>query len=203
MATVARRSSPRSAASYARVREALRQEAGLDLSTAEVSHVVELAREQRALDELADAMARTFYVLPPATARAAQAGENAVKSIEGEFGLLTSVQVARLLGSSSNATAVRSLAKDMRARGELLYVRRLNKYLYPGFQFDRSLGRVRPFVKDLLRLADANGWEPEDVVLWLCSPTTYFEDESRPVDHIDTDPDQVLDVAARAWDVEW
>jgi hypothetical protein len=58
-------------------------------------------------------------------------------------------------------------------------------------------------VKDLLRLADANGWEPEDVVLWLCSPTTYFEDESRPVDHIDTDPDQVLDVAARAWDVEW
>lgn len=91
----------------------------------------------------------------------------------------------------------------MRRRGELLHIRRLNKYLYLGFQFNCSLGRVKPLVKPLLQLAGACSWEPEDVVLWLCSPTTYFEDGSRPVDHFDSDPDRVLDVARRAWAVEW
>lgn len=187
---------------YTRVREALLEEAGVRLNPNEVERVVELAREQSALVQLSDAMARMF-ALPPATARAAQAGENAVKAIHDEFGLLTSVQVAELLGSSSRQAAVRSLANDMRGRGELLWVRRLNKYLYPGFQFDRVVGRVRPVVKSLLQLADANGWEPEDVVLWLCSPTTYFEDESRPVDHFESDPEWVLELAGRAWGVEW
>lgn len=77
---------------------------------------------------------------PSSITRAVQATENAVKSIEDEFGLLTSGQVAQRLGSTSNRPAVRSLANDMRGRSELIYVRRLNKYLYPGFQFDRSLG---------------------------------------------------------------
>ncbi|WP_426624291.1 hypothetical protein ACPPVW_17260 [Leifsonia sp. McL0607] len=161
-----------------------------------------MARERSALDQLSDAMAR-FSALPPATARAAQATENAIRAIDREFDLLTSVQVAELLGSSSKPEAARSLANDMRGRGELLYVRRLNKYLYPGFQFDRSVGRVRSIVKSLVQLAKASGWDVEDVVLWLCSPTTYFEDESRPVDHVDSDPDQVLEIAQRAWDVEW
>jgi hypothetical protein len=203
MTTLERRSARDRGANYDRVREALLQEAGVDLTSDEVGRVVELARERSALDELSDAMARMFSVLPPATARAAQAGENAVKSIEDEFGLLTSTQVAKLLGSSSNAAAARSLANDMRGRGELLFVRRLNKFLYPGFQFDPTVGRVRPLVKSLTQLANASGWEPEDVVLWLCSPTTYFEDESRPVDHFNNDTDVVLEVARRAWGVEW
>lgn len=203
MAALEKRSSHASGSTYARVREALRQEAGVKLTAAEVDRFIELAREQGALDELSDAMTRMHGPLPPSMARAAQATENAVKSIEEEFGLITSAQVAQLLGATSNRAAVRSLAYDMRGRGELLYIRRLNKYLYPGFQFDPSLGPVRPLVKALLQLADANGWEPEDVVLWLCSPTTYFEDGSRPVDHFDSDPDRVLDVARRAWGVEW
>lgn len=203
MATLERRSRHETGASYDQVREALRQEIGVELTAIEVARFVELAVEQGSLDELSDAMARIQDPLPPAMARAAQATENTVKSIETEFSLLSSVQVAQLLGSKSSKAAVRSLANDMRGRGELLYVRRLNKFLYPGFQFARSIGRVKPLVKTLLQLADASSWEPEDVVLWLCSPTTYFEDESRPVDHFDTDPDQVLDVARRAWSVEW
>lgn len=202
MATLEKRSRQGTGATYDRVREALRQEAGVELTAAEVLRFVVLAQEQGALDKLSDAMARIQCPLPPAIARAAQATENAVKSIEDEFGLLTSAQVAQLLGSTSSSAAVRSLANDMRARGELLHVRRLNKYLYPGFQFDRALGRVKPLVKPLLQLADANSWEPEDVVLWLCSPTTYFEDSSRPVDHF-AEPDRVLDVARRAWGVDW
>lgn len=188
---------------YVLVQKALLEEAGVSLSPAQVGRLVELAREQSAADELADAMARMLNVIPPATARAVQAGENAVHAIEDEFGLLTSSEVSALLGSSSSAAATRSLANDMRAAGKLLFVRRLNKFLYPGFQFDRIRGRASPLAKSLLDMAGETGWEPEDVVLWLCSPTTYFEDGSRPVDHFDSDPDRVLDVARQAWAVEW
>lgn len=203
MSTLAKRSRHEASTAYARVREVLSQEVGVDLTEVEVRRFLGLAREQGALDELAGAMSRIQDPLPPAMARGAQATENVVKSIEDEFGLLTSTEVAQLLGSASGQTAVRSLANDMRARGELLHLRRLNRYLYPGFQFQTSLGRVKPGVKELLQLAEANSWEPEDVVLWLCSPTTYFEDGSRPVDHLDAEPDRVLDVARRAWTVDW
>lgn len=203
VATLEGRSRSQKRLNFNRVREALRQEAGIDLSAAEVGRFVALAREQRSLDELSEAMVRIQDPVSPAIARAAQATENSVKSIEDEFGLLTSAQVAQLLGSRSKTTAVRSLANDMRGRGELLAVRRLNKYLYPGFQFDRTQGRVKSVVSRLLQLADATEWESEDVVLWLVSPTTYFEDGSRPVDHIDNDPALVLDVAQRAWAVQW
>lgn len=187
----------------ARVREFLRPEAGIDLSAAEVDRFVALAREQHSLDELSEAMARIPDPVSPAIARAAQATENSVKTIEDEAGLLTSAQVAQLLGSRSMTPAARWLANDMRGRGELLAVRRLNKHFYLGFQFDRLLGRVKFLVSKLLQLGDANGWEPEDVVLWLVSPTTYFAYGSRPVDHIDNDPALVLDIAQRAWAVQW
>ncbi|WP_417219592.1 hypothetical protein [Arthrobacter sp.] len=203
MATLAKRPRHEASTAYARVREVLSQEVGVDLTESEVNHFIVLVREKNTLDELSGAMARIQDPLPPATARAAQATENAVKSIEDEFGLLTSTEVAQLLGSGSGKASVRSLANDMRARGELLHLRRLNRYLYPDFQFDTSLGRVKPGVKDLLQLAEANSWEPEDVVLWLCSPTTYFEDGSRPVDHLDAEPELVIDVARRAWSVDW
>ena len=202
MATLEKRSRHQTDATYDQVREVLRKEMGVALTAAEVAHFVVLVREQGSLDELSNAMARIQDPLPPAMARAAQATNNALKSIEDEFSLLTSAQVAQLLGSTSSQAAVRSLANDMRGRGELLHIRRLNKYLYPGFQFNRSLGRVEPLVKPLLQLADSSSWEPEDVVLWLCSPTTYFEDGSRPVDHF-AEPDLVIDVARRAWGVDW
>lgn len=186
-----------------RIRAAVRDEVGVDLSAAEVNRFVAMAHEQGSLDELSDAMARIAEPLSPAVARAAQATENAIKSIEDEFGLLTSTQVAELLGSQAKGNASRSLANEKRGRGELLAIRRLNKYLYPGFQFDCAQGRVKPLVRDLLQLADAHDWESADVVLWLVSPTSYLEDESRPVDHIDKDPELVLDVAQNAWSVEW
>ncbi|SEB54516.1 hypothetical protein SAMN04489806_1052 [Paramicrobacterium humi] len=203
MATLERHPSPEYDAEYGRIREALSQDAGIDLSTREVVRLVEIAREQSSIDTLSDAMARMPAPVDPAVARAIQAGENIKKQIETEFGLLTSAEVAGLLGSSANRSAVRSLARDMRARGELLAIRRLNKYLYPGFQFDRSRGQVLPVVKPLLQIADERSWEPEDVVMWLCAPTTYFVDESRPVDHISRDPDLVLNVAKQAWGVQW
>lgn len=190
-------------ASVARIRVAVREEIGVDLSAAEVNRFVAMVRERGSLGELSDAMARMTEPLAPAVARAAQATENALKSIEDEFGLLTSTQVAQLLGSQAKGNAARSLANEKRQRGELLSIRRLNKFLYPGFQFDHARGQVKPFIKELLQLADEHDWESADVVLWLVSPTTYFENESRPVDHIDADPELVLDIAQRAWAIEW
>jgi hypothetical protein len=78
----------------------------------------------------------------------------------------------------------------------------------PGGQLDylhseHSADRLRPLLNSLVQLAEASGWDLEDVVRWLCSSTTYFEDESRPIDHFEPDPDRVLEVARSAWGVEW
>jgi hypothetical protein len=79
-------------------------------------------------------------------------------------------------------------------------VRRLNRYIYPRFQF--SAGRVKSVVKSLLELAQSANRSTEDLVLWLCSLTVYLADAGRPVDYLD-DADLVLSVAGRAWGVEW
>lgn len=203
MSTSEKHSQDNMASAIARVREVIRQEVGIELSMDVTKYLLVLGPEREAFSQLTNAMTRTQSLIPPAMARAAQATENVMKSLADEFGLLTSADVAQLLGSKSKSTAARSLANDMRGRGELLAVRRLNKFLYPGFQFDHTQGRVKPLVKKLLQLAEANDWEPADVVLWLLSPTTYFEDESRPVDHFDNEPDLVLSAAQRAWAVQW
>ncbi len=67
----------------------------------------------------------------------------------------------------------------------------------------QSEGKSGHWSKKLLQVADSLDWDPEDVVLWLMSPTTYFDDESRPVDHFDSELDLVIDVARRAWAVSW
>ena len=76
--------------------------------------------------------------------------------------------------------------------------------LSAGSRLDESMSdKQRGVLEDLLELARGSGWDPADLLLWMFAPTTYFVDESRPVDHFDTDPDLVLDVARRAWGVEW
>lgn len=119
------------------------------------------------------------------------------RGIEDEFGLLTSLEVARALGASAN----RSFASDQRRAGRVLALRRLNRYVYPGFQFDGAA--VRPVIGRLSALARRRGLDDRAVIAWLCRPTTYLRGEARrPVDHLD-EPDLVLDVAERAWDVAW
>lgn len=45
--------------------------------------------------------------------------------------------------------------------------------------------RVRPLLRDLKKIADEYGWDGADVVLWMTFPTTWFEDGSRLVEHLD------------------
>lgn len=148
--------------------------------------------------DLEDALAGLPRTVDPATARAAQATENVWREVADEFGLLKSGEVSTLLGASA---ANRGFAATRRRRGELLGVERNSVFLFPGFQFDRPAGVVRPWVAPLLALASVHDQSPADVLFWMMSPTTLF-DGDRPADHAD-DADGLVDAARRAWSVEW
>jgi len=137
-------------------------------------------------------------VVDSATARAVQATENVWRRVESEFGLLSSSEVSALLGASNTK---RAYASDLRKRGELLATLRKNGYVFPGFQFDHEAGAVRPWVAPLLTLAQGNERSAADVIMWMMSPTTYF-DGDRPADHVD-DTQRLLSVAERVWGIEW
>ncbi len=55
----------------------------------------------------------------------------------------------------------------------------------------------------LLKLAESFGLDELDVLYWVYSPTTYFEDERRPLDHWLDGDDLVLSVADKAWGIVW
>jgi hypothetical protein len=150
------------------------------------------------LRDLENALAGLRSVVDPATARAAQATENVWREVADTYGLLKSGEVGELLGASKNN---REFVASRRSRGELLGVVRNNGYLFPGFQFDRSAGAIRSWVKPLLVLAAESNQGAADVLFWMMSPTTYF-DGDRPADHVD-DADRLVDVARRSWSVEW
>lgn len=137
-------------------------------------------------------------VVDPAMARAVQATENAWRAVESEFGLLSSSEVDILLGARN---ADQAYAAELRKRGELLSTLRKNSYVFPGFQLDHNVGVVRDWVAPLLTLAERNERSAADVIMWMMSPTTYF-DGNRPADHVN-DAERLLDVAERAWSIEW
>lgn len=153
---------------------------------------------RNAVQRLASAVGSLPTVVDPATARAVQATENVWRQLDAEFGLLSSSEVGQLLGAKR---ANRTYAADLRKRGELLGVQRKNAYVYPGFQFDRNAGTVRPWVAPLLGLAAEQRRSAVDVVMWMMAPTTYF-DGDRPVDHLD-DTERLLSVASRSWGTVW
>jgi hypothetical protein len=135
----------------------------------------------------------------PAVARAVQAEHNLYARIDAEFGMLTSTEAGKRLGSRSSAP--RNLATTAHRNKALVAVRRGNYLSYPGFQFGPD-GKPLAVVARLREVAEANGWSEAGLVQWLCSPTTYL-DGDRPVDHLATDPDRVVDVAAEALAVSW
>ena len=145
------------------------------------------------------AMAASPDVVSPQLARALQATENMWRSIAAEFGLLTSGQVAERLGASPSN---RTLAARRRAAHQIAGVVRRNAVVYPGFQLDRTHGTIIPMMARLIELAAANGWSEENLLLWLCSPTTAFDAEDRPVDHLEQ-PDAVLRAAKNQFEARW
>jgi hypothetical protein len=165
--------------------------------------VAELDAANRRLRESAHAVgvalsSVTVYT-EPAVARAVQAELNLYARIEAEFGMLTSTEAGKRMGSRSSAP--RNLATTARRNKTLVAVRQGNYLAYPGFQFGPD-GKPLPVIARLLAVADDSGWSEAGLVQWLCAPTTYL-DCDRPVDHLATDPDRVLAVAGEALSVSW
>lgn len=120
----------------------------------------------------------------PQLARSVQARINLVKQIGREFGLLTESEAQATLGQG-NSTDLPDFG--VRYRGETLY---------PGFLFEPSPCRevpmrVRPLLKDLEKIAIEYGWEGHDIIFWMTSPTMWFADHGRPVDHLH-EPTEVI-----------
>ena len=165
--------------------------------------VAELDATNRRLRESAHAVgvalsSVTTYT-EPAVARAVQAELNLYARIDAEFGMLTSTEAGKRMGSRSSAP--RNLATTARRNKTLVAVRQGNYLSYPGFQFGPD-GKPLAVIARLLQVADDSGWSEAGLVQWLCSPTTYL-DGDRPVDHLITDPDRVVAVAGEALAVSW
>jgi hypothetical protein len=61
---------------------------------------------------------------------------------------------------------------------------------------------LQPLLERLAPIAEKHGWPEKDVLYWLRSPTTYFADEGRPVDHLH-EPAEIVRIADQAWGVIW
>jgi hypothetical protein len=165
--------------------------------------VAELDAANRRLRESAHAvgvaLSSVMVYAEPAVARAVQAEQNVYGRIEAEFGMLTSTEAGKRMGSRSSAP--RNLATTAHRNKALVAVRQGNYLSYPGFQFGPD-GKPLTVIGRLLEVAEENGWSEAGLVQWLCSPTTYL-DGDRPVDHLTSDPDRVVAVAAEAMAVSW
>ncbi|MEB3062652.1 hypothetical protein [[Mycobacterium] zoologicum] len=135
----------------------------------------------------------------PAITRAVQAEQNLYNGIEAEFGMLTSSEAGRLMGSRSSAP--RNHATVAHRNKALVAIRRGSHLVYPGFQFGPD-GQPLAVIARLREVAAANDWSEAGLVQWLCAPTTYF-DGDRPVDHLITDPERVTEVAAEDFAISW
>lgn len=168
------------------------------MSTLE-DHVEITARFRDGARALGDAMSSVKIYVEPAVARAVQAEHNLVARIEAEFGLYTSAQVGKMLGSRSSAP--RNLAASTHREGATIALHRGTHLTYPGFQFGPD-GQPLPVIRQLRDLAESNDWTETGLIQWLCAPTTYL-DGKRPVDVIATNPDRLVAVARDALTVSW
>lgn len=161
--------------------------------------VVATQRVREGAQALRAALASVAVYAEPAVARALQAEHNLYARIDAEFGMLSSTQAGKRMGSRSSAP--RNLATTAHRNKQLLAVRQGNHLAYPGFQFG-SDGQPLAVIARLRDTAEANDWSEAGLVQWLCAPTTYF-DGDRPVDYLAKDPDRVVAVAADALAVSW
>lgn len=150
----------------------------------------------RGLSSLSPAMAGAAHPVSPQLARSAQATENAWRTIEEEFGLLTSTEAAQQMGYGGN----RTWASTQRRAGKLLGIQRGGGFRYPGFQLDPH---VMPLIGELIALARHHGWSDESLVLWLCSPSAWMLEDRRPVEFLGERPETVRAAAASAMAPQW
>jgi hypothetical protein len=128
--------------------------------------------------------------LTPAVLEQVHGNAEARAELADEFGLFSSVEVARRAGSK--ATNAPALASRWKSQGRLFTVDVDQAPRFPGFQFD-DRGRPLTVIADVVdvfagKLPD---WE---LALWFTSPNTWLSD-LRPVDVLRQEPKLVAEAA--------
>lgn len=145
------------------------------------------------------ATATSAVAVSPQMARSLQAAENIWRNIEREFGMLSSTEAAEHLGSRKPN---RSMASTLRNEGSIVGIMRGNSYRFPGFQFDADKAVVVPVIPKLIALARENERSDEGLVFWLTSPSSFFHEQDRPVDHLGEE-DRVMAAARDQFEGTW
>lgn len=153
---------------------------------------------EQSIHALGPALAQIETPVSPQLARSAAATETAWRELEAEFGLLSSREVSKLVGSKSPN---RSYASEQHSKGRLIAVKRPGGFRYPGFQIDREGHTIRPVISDLIHLAKVAGRSEASLALWMTSPTGYL-DGDRPVDRF-SQPDKLVEAAEQSFNVQW
>lgn len=148
--------------------------------------------------QLADAMENLPTYVTPQTASALQATENLWRRVEVD-GLLTSSEVNILLGLDPTSGAI---VTGLRHTKQIIGVKRRNRIRYPAVQFSRESRNVRPVIPALIAIAAENDYSQTDLLLWMFTETTYFDDERRPIDHLEQ-TEELLDVARNSMGIQW
>lgn len=133
----------------------------------------------------------------PQMASGVQATENAWRDMALEHGMLTSREVAELLGSDAKNPS--DFVADQRSRGKIIGVPRRNALRYPGYQFRN--GEVLPAISRLIEVANQYGVPLPELAQWICIPTRQLGGE-RPVDHLD-EVERVVAAADGHYGVQW
>lgn len=129
-------------------------------------------------------------------ARSLHATKLAWDRMEVEFGLLTDSEAAKILGvTSTNLIRLRN-------SGRIISVEHGPSVRYPGFQLDRASHSILPVIKLLVEVARENGWSNESLTLWMLGPTTSFDDQDRPADHLH-EPELLLAAAHSHMEALW
>ena len=161
-----------------------------------------MAAEEAAKWEAIDVHRRAIMKLPtvvsPQSASSLQSTENSWRRMVDEVGILSSTEVAALLRPGVTSSRI---ASELRSSGKIIGVKRLHRYEFPGFQFDREAREVIPVIEPLIAIADKHKWDHHDLVLWLMAPSCYFEDGRAPVRHLDAD--NLLDIFENVASDEW
>lgn len=132
------------------------------------------------------------HVPPPATVEQARRNAEARVEFLGDFPTLSSSEVADLAGSRSRNRA--ALAHGWRKQDRVFSISVGREQRYPLFQFDAHTGAPKANVSKVisrLRSAGLEGWQ---IALWLTGPLARLGDR-RPVDLIESEPEQVVEAA--------
>lgn len=86
--------------------------------------------------------------------------------------------------------------------GRLLGHHHGGTYRRPAFQFDADTSEVLPVVTALLGAIRGYQVPADEVIMWLCTPSAYFEEQDEPVNHLH-DPEGVLAAAHTRFGAQW